>query len=129
MNNLFIGLSLEEVTSEFSKKLDTLEQSNSTTDHLLLDLNKRFTLEYEILSKKLQGLSHYQSLTPGQRERYLFSLIQARLRGVQESEFVAASLTVGLSERIQPQKNDRYKVSFIQALGFQNHFKLTFIHT
>eukprot|EP00111_Clytia_hemisphaerica_P002852 TCONS_00008039-protein len=101
------GLSLDEVASEFSKKLDTLEQSNSTTDHMLLDLNKRFTLEYEILSKKLQGLSHYQSLTPAQRERYLFSLVQARLRGVQENEFVAASLTVGLSERIQPQKNDR----------------------
>ena len=105
---LYSGLSFDEISSEFSKKLDNLETQNSTTDHLLLDLNKRYQFEHETLSKKLQGIASYTALSAGQRERQLFSLIQARLRGIQESEFSSASLSVGLSERIQPLKNDRW---------------------
>lgn len=102
------GLSFDEISNEFSRKLDNLERQNSTTDHLLLDLNKRYQFEHETLSKKLQGIASYTALNAGQRERQLFSLIQARLRGIQESEFSSASLSVGLSERIQPLKNDRW---------------------
>ena len=113
MSIYVLGLSFDEVTKEFAKKLDNLESRNSTTDNLLLDLNNRYHHEYDTMSKKLQGLHTYQALSAGQREKYLFSLIQARLRGIQEAEFSSASLSVGLSERIQPLKNDRLVLSVL----------------
>lgn len=105
--NFSTGLSSEEVTKEFSKKLDNKEKENSSTEQLLLDLNSRYSKELELISKRLQGLSKDKLLSPSEREGCLFALIQARLRGVQESQFISASVSVGLSERIQPVRHDR----------------------
>merc|ERR1712048_964561 len=51
------GLSAEEVEREFSKKLDSRELAHSSYAEILLNLNKRFTHEYEHFTNALQGLN------------------------------------------------------------------------
>ena len=67
---------------EFGKKLNDREKLNSSGRDLLLDLNSRYQLERDTLSKKLQGIGGHQTLTPSQREDILFALLQAILRGL-----------------------------------------------
>lgn len=80
---------------------------HSSTEAVLVDINNRYTYEREVLTNKLQGISGFTTLNPFERENILFCLVQARLRGTQESAFASCGICVGLSERVQPQKDAR----------------------
>ena len=101
------GLPMEEVVREFGKKLNNKEKLNSSATLLLLDLNGRYLFEKDTITKKLQGLSGFRTLTASDREKIMFSFVQAILRGIQEKSFVSCALCIGLSERVQPRNHDR----------------------
>lgn len=120
------GLSKDEVRNEFLKKLDQKEMEHSSTEAVLVDINNRYTYEREVLMNKLQGISGFTTLNPFERENILFCLVQARLRGTQESAFASCGICVGLSERVQPQKDARFdkdpkKQSNLSTYRIQHH--------
>ena len=103
---------MREVEKEFMKKLDDKENDNSSTEIVLVEINNRYIFEKNIISKRLQGLDGYSTMNAMERETCLFAFTQARLRGVQESQFYSCGISVGLSERIQPRQNNRYEILF-----------------
>ena len=104
---LYLGAPITEIEEEFSKKLDAKEKENSSTDKLLVELNKRYNMEKDYFTHRLQGLSGYNTMTAPERENVLITLVQMTLRGIQEERFFSCSVCVGLTERVQPKRHDR----------------------
>ena len=105
--NFFLGLPFDEIESEFLKKLEDIDNQKSSTDAVLIEIERRYSEEKDVLTKKLQGLFGYNTMNSIERENLLFTLIQSRLRGTQENSFESCGVCIGLSERIKPLKHSR----------------------
>ena len=101
------GLSNEEVELQFLRQLDDCEQQKSSTDAVLVDIEKRYQEEKDTLTNKLQGIAGYQTMNSMERENILLSLVQCRLRGMQEMNLESCGICIGLTERIRATKHCR----------------------
>ena len=110
------GLSNEEIELQFMKQLDDHEQQKSSTDAVLVDIEKRYQEEKDTLTNKLQGILGYQTMNAMERENILLSLVQCRLRGIQEMNLESCGICIGLTERIRATKYCRYFWMFLRLL-------------
>ena len=104
------ALTYEEIENDFANQLVSKEKEKSSSELTLIAINHRYNLEKDHIVKRLQGLSGYAAMDAKERENFYFGYVLARLRGIQESSFYSCATSVGLSERIEQKKNNRYQM-------------------
>ena len=96
------GKSNKEIEEELLKVREQAMEGHSKSKELLLDLEKRYRQDKEMISSKLKGANTNTMGTEEKLTEYVL-MIREQLRAREEAKFDSAAVSVGIAERLKAQ--------------------------
>ena len=96
------GKSNKEIEEELLKIREQAMEGHSKSEELLIDLEKRYRQDKEMISSKLKGVNTNTMATEEKLTEYAL-MIREQLRAREEAKFDSAAVSVGIAERLKAQ--------------------------